>query len=55
MRLAFGWLFRLLEPAFGACDPGGVDAVGGAEFCDGFGEVVADGAFGEAQVGRDVA
>ena len=42
-----------LEPAAGAGDAGGVDAVGGAEFGDGFGEVVADGAFGEAKLGGD--
>ena len=43
----------MLEPAFGAGDAGGVDAVGGAEFGDGFGEVVADGAFGEVEFGGD--
>jgi len=41
----------LLEPAFGAGDAGGVDAIGGAEFGDCFGEIVADGAFGEVEFG----
>lgn len=44
------WLADGLEPALGACDAGGVDAVGGAELCDGLGEIVAHGAFGEAKV-----
>jgi len=42
-----------LEPAAGAGDASGVGAVGGAELCDGLGEVVADGAFGEAKLGGD--
>ncbi len=45
---------RGLEPAFGAGDAGGVDAVGGAELGDGFGEIVADGAFGEVEFGGDL-
>jgi putative flippase GtrA len=51
-----GWAFaatrggttRASEPALGACDSCGVGAVGGAEFGDGLGEVVAHGAFGES-------
>jgi len=41
----------LLEPAFGAGYAGGVVAVGGAEFGDGFGQVVAHGSFGEVKFG----
>jgi len=42
-----------LEPAFGAGDAGGVDAIGGAQLGDCFGEVVAYGAFGEVEFGGD--
>jgi hypothetical protein len=40
---------QILEPAFGAGDAGGVDAIGGSEFADGFGEIVSDGSFGEVE------
>src|SRR5271170_4385758 len=43
-----------LEPAFGAGDACCVDAIGGAQFGDCFGEVVADGAFGEVEFGGDL-
>jgi hypothetical protein len=43
----------LLEPAFGASYAGGVYAVGGSEFGDGFGEVVANSSFGEVEFGGD--
>ncbi len=56
MRSGCRWLFgRCLEPTFRPCDSGGVDAIGGAELGDGFGEIVADGALGEAQLGGDFA
>ena len=38
---------RGLEPAFGAGDPGGVDAIGSVELCNCLREIVADRAFGE--------
>ena len=43
-----------LQPVAGAGDMGGVDAVGRAKFGNGFGEVVTDGAFGEAEFGGDL-
>src|ERR1700730_9702495 len=42
------------EPALGAGDAGGVDAIGGAQLGDCFGEVVADRAFGEVKLGGDL-
>jgi len=42
-----------LEPASRAGNPGGIGAVGGAEFCNCLGEIVPDGAFGEAKIGGD--
>ena len=41
------------EPAFGAGDAGGIDSIGGAKLGDCFGEIVADGAFGEVEFGGD--
>ena len=43
-----------LQPVAGTGDMGGVDAVGRAKFGNGFGEVVTDGAFGEAEFGGDL-
>ena len=45
---------RFSEPAFCASDAGGVDAIGGAQLGDRFGEVVADRAFGEVKLGGDL-
>ena len=40
---------KTLQPAFGAGDAGGVDAVCSAELADGFGQIISDGAFGEVE------
>ena len=42
-----------LQPALLASQPGGFGAVGGAQFADGFGEVVAHGALGEMELLRN--
>src|SRR6195952_3523900 len=56
-RALTNWLpesAEFLKPAFGAGDPGGIDAIGGAQLGDCFGEIVADGAFGEVQLGGNL-
>jgi hypothetical protein len=45
----------LLQPAFGAGDAGGLYAIAGPQFADGFGEIVAHRAVGEIELGSDVA
>src|SRR6266576_3904183 len=44
----------LSKPALRASDAGGVDAIGGAQLGDRFGEVVADRTFGEVKLGGDL-
>src|SRR5258708_14739713 len=46
---------RVLQPAFGTRDACGFDAVAGAQFADGFGEIIPHGAVGEAQLAGDIA
>src|SRR5271154_453095 len=43
-----------LEPAFCASDAGSVDTIGGSELRDRFGEIIADGAFGEVELAGDL-